>query len=140
MSWWTGLRDAFEATFIPFAESDSARKQTTGYTGLLNRGYSAAGGAVNKALGRESSADKRIEAQNASDQITAYKEQTRLAQEETDRLKNQEQVEKRRVNEKQIRLLRNQYRAGGTGMLGSSSASGSTLGSSGTSQPTKLGT
>lgn len=139
MSWWTRTRDALEATFVPFAESDSARKQTTGYTGMLNKAYSGVGGATNKILGRTNSSDKREQNQMTADQVQAYKDQTAITEKELQTTRDQQAVEKRRINEKQIRLLRNNYRSSGGGMMGNSSAPQSnTLGDQG-SLPNKLG-
>lgn len=53
-----------------------------------------------------------------NDQINAYKEQTNLAREQLNEARSQSEIEKRRIQEKQIRSLRRNYRASGMGMLG----------------------
>lgn len=92
MSWWTNLRDGY----ITF--------QTAGL--------------YNPRESRRTEADARYA---INGQIKAYKEQTELTRKEIDRVKNEEAVEKRRVNEKQIRSLRHNYRS--SGMLGGGDAS-----------------
>ena len=67
-------------------------------------------------LGLKNSTTKHKEAAMKSelnDQINAYKEQTRIAKEETDRKRGEQAAEKRRINEKQIRTLRRNYRPAG---------------------------
>ena len=55
---------------------------------------------------------KQIRAQNnaINEQIQAYKDQTEITRQQVDKLKNEENNEKRRVEEKQIRSLRRNYR------------------------------
>lgn len=56
------------------------------------------------------------EQQAINDQIKAYREQTQIAREELNQKRASELIEKRRINEKQIRALRNNFRA--QGLLG----------------------
>ncbi len=58
--------------------------------------------------------DDKKAAQNAmNEQIKAYKEQTELTRNELANKANEQAVQKRRIDEKQIRALRRSYRAGG---------------------------
>ena len=66
--------------------------------------------------------EKRNAKRMVTDQIKAYKEQTELLRAETDRKRGEEASEKRRVEEKQIRSLRRNYRGVNTGMLGANPA------------------
>lgn len=79
--------------------------------------------------------DKQMKEQNRliNEQIQAYKDQTALTQKELNDLKAQKDVERRRIDEKQIRSLRGQYRPAG-GFLNNQS-----LGNEGV-LPNKLGT
>ncbi len=52
-----------------------------------------------------------------NDQIKAYKEQTALTRQQLDQTRAAQEVEKRRIQEKQIRSLRSNYRPAG-GLLG----------------------
>lgn len=141
MSWWTDARDATEATFAPEFESDSARKRTTGYTGALNRAYSGIGGAFNKVIGRESSADKRTQMQAIYAQTQAYKDQTAITQKQIDDTRAQEDVQKRKIEEKQIRALRGGFRpAGGYSAYNSGTSGGAGGLGSDNQTPSKLGT
>ena len=65
-----------------------------------------------------------------------YKDQTELAAKQLEETRAQKDVEKRRINEKQIRSLRNNYRPSG-GLLNSQSAQ-TELGTS-SNLPNKLG-
>jgi hypothetical protein len=65
-----------------------------------------------------------------ADEIKIYKE--------ANNVKEQQNVEKRRIQEKQIRMLRSNYRPGG-GLMRASTASPAALGDS-TGLPNKLGT
>lgn len=89
MSWWTNVRDSFEKI--------------------------ATVGLYDPAKSRQADRDQR-DMVNA--QIKAYQDQTNLAQEQLDQARNETDAEKRRVNEKQIRGLRRNYRAQGAGLLG----------------------
>lgn len=63
--------------------------------------------------------DREREAQRAINaQVKAYRDQTELARQELERTRGEQDIEKRRVQEKQIRSLRRNYRAQGIGMLG----------------------
>lgn len=75
-----------------------------------------AGGIIPGILSKDDSYQKQM-----NDQVKAYKEQTELTRQELARKKDEEAVEKRRVDEKQIRALRRNYRPGS--MLGSQASS-----------------
>lgn len=65
-------------------------------------------------------ADEKRNAQKAMrDQVNAYKQQTELTRNEINRKQTEEKAEKRRVEEKQIRSLRRNYRS--NSLLGSGS-------------------
>ena len=84
MSWWTNLRDT---------------AVTIGTAGMINP--------------RESR-HKEAEARYAmNEQMRAYKQQSELTRQEIDRKRNEENAEKRRIEEKQIRSLRRNYRPAG---------------------------
>ena len=89
MSWWTDLRDTVE--------------------------YVGTAGLYDPKKSRQADRDQR-DMVNA--QIKAYQDQTALARQQLDEARSQTQAEKRRVEEKQIRALRRNYRAQGAGMLG----------------------
>lgn len=91
MSWWTDVRDTFEKV--------------------------ATFGAYDPWKSRQADRDQR-DMVNA--QIKAYQDQTALAKQQLDEARAQTDAEKRRVNEKQIRTLRRNYRAQGAsaGLLG----------------------
>lgn len=89
MSWWTDLRDSVEKV--------------------------ATFGVYDPWKSRQADRDQR-DMVNA--QIKAYQDQTALARQQLDEARNATEAEKRRVNEKQIRTLRRNYRATGAGLLG----------------------
>ena len=89
MSWWTDLRDTVEYV---------------GTAGMYDPGKS-----------RQNDRDQR---NMVNAQIKAYQDQTNLAKQQLDEARNATQAEKRRVEEKQIRSLRRNYRSSGAGMLG----------------------
>lgn len=60
--------------------------------------------------------EKRNQQRMIQEQIDAYKEQTEITRQELARKKDEEATEKRRIEEKQIRSLRRNYR--GQGFLG----------------------
>lgn len=68
------------------------------------------GGFVNKITGRESASEKRQRASDVQAQIDAYKKSTELAEKQIKDAQASKDVEKRKINEKQIRSLRNNYR------------------------------
>ncbi len=70
-------------------------------------------GLANKLTGNKSAAEKRGEASLINEQIKSYKDQTAMAQKEIDAARAEKDVQKRKVNEKQIRSLRNSYRPAG---------------------------
>lgn len=81
------------------------------------------GGAYHAITGTQNAAQKR-EAANATgdtnrmlnEQIKAYRDQTELTKNQINAAKDAQQVEQRRIQEKQIRSLRRNYRA--QGLLG----------------------
>jgi len=87
MSWWTKFRD---------------RAEKVATLGLYDPEKS-----------RREEADARYA---INDQIKAYKDQSNLAREELNKARATEEVQKRRIQEKQIRSLRRNYRP--AGMLG----------------------
>lgn len=64
---------------------------------------------------------RREQANMMADQIRAYREQTELTKKEIARKRSEEAAERRRINEKQIRSLRRNYRA--SSFLGSDQSS-----------------
>ena len=89
MSWWTDVRDTFENV--------------------------ATGGLYDPWKSRQNDRDQR-DMVNA--QIKAYQDQTAVARDQLNQARDATAAEKRRVNEKQIRTLRRNYRASGAGLLG----------------------
>lgn len=89
MSFWTDIRDAYE------------QFQTAGV--------------YNPQASRQNERDQRGLIQG---QIKAYQDQTALTRQQLDQTRNEQNVEKRRIQEKQIRSLRGTYRAQNAGMLG----------------------
>ena len=122
MSWWTKARDFAESavsTVTPFdVRSKSARNEHGGATGAFNQARDYEEGVFNKITGRPSSEDTRNQAKMVQDQIKAYQDQTALAKQQLDEARDATNIQKRRVEEKQIRSLRRNYRAAGAGMLG----------------------
>jgi len=89
MSWWTDLRDTVE--------------------------YVGTAGMYDPWKSRQNDRDQR---NMVNAQIKAYQDQTALARQQLDEARAATDAEKRRVNEKQIRTLRRNYRAQGAGLLG----------------------
>lgn len=122
MSLWTNFRDSVESAASDISVFDfrgeSARKKTSGITGAANRVRNSEEGGFNKIIGRGSESDKRTQAQAVQDQIKAYQDQTALAKQQLDQARTATETEKRRVEEKQIRALRSNYRAQSSGLLG----------------------
>lgn len=65
------------------------------------------------ALGIPTTHEKNLMNEQAFHQMEAYKEQTRLTQGEIDRAREEKSAEKRRIEEKQIRALRRNFRPAG---------------------------
>lgn len=84
MSWWTNIRDTAE------------------HIGTL--------GLYNPKESRRAEADQRYA---INDQIKSYKDQTELTRNELARNRDEQVAEKRKINEKQIRSLRRNYRPAG---------------------------
>jgi hypothetical protein len=121
MSWWTNIRDTVEEPF--------------------NKIGDVAGGVFNKITGRPSADDVRNQQYAINDQIKAYKDQTALTEKEIGDARAQQDVVKRQINEKQIRSLRNNYRASGGFLNNQGASSQSALGSSNVAGgASKLGT
>jgi hypothetical protein len=98
MSWWTDLRDTVEYV---------------GTAGMYDPWKS-------RENDRKSRENDRQQRDMVNAQIKAYQDQTNLAKQQLDEARNATQAEKRRVEEKQIRALRRNYRA--AGMLGTGAA------------------
>lgn len=141
MSFWTKARDAFESTISAIEpidiRSESARKQKTGYIGNENRLRDMETDLVHKVTGTPTAAEKRDSARMVNDQIKAYKEQTEITRQGIAEAKAQRDIERRRVEEKQIRGLRGRSRA--SGLINQASPSNTSLGGS-SGLPSKLGT
>jgi hypothetical protein len=113
MSWWTKARDIVEGV------------ATGGIAGAWNKNIGNwEGGLFNKLTGRPSADQLRQQQQQIADQVKAYQDQTELTKQQLDATRAATDVEKKRVESKQIRALRNNYRSpitgggGGGGMLG----------------------
>ena len=100
MSWWTKTRDTIEKPF-KWAEDEG-------------------GSIFNKITGRPSAAQTRASQQQITDQVKAYQDQTALEKQQLDEARASQDVEKRRIQEKQIRSMRRNYSApnSGSGLLG----------------------
>ena len=100
MSWWTKTRDTIESPFKKIED--------------------IGGSLFNKITGRPSAAQTRQQQQLVTDQVKAYQDQTNLERQQVDEARNSEAVEKRRIQDKQIRSRRRNYRApsSGAGLLG----------------------
>ncbi len=88
-------------------------------------------GAFNAITGRPSAAQQRQQAADTQAQIKAYQDQTALAKEQLDEARNATDAQKRKVEEKQIRSLRSNYRSPNSGSSGSAGMLG--VGTGGTS-------
>jgi len=64
-------------------------------------------------LGIPDAAERRNQAAMMNDQVKAYKEQSELTRTELNKAKDAQNVEQRRIQEKQIRTLRRNYRPAG---------------------------
>ncbi len=143
MSFWTKIRNGFElgaATVGGFlvggpvgavagaglaeAANSSLRKNTSDV--------------VSDITGMPSASEKREQANLINDQIKAYKNQTELTEKQINATRAEKDAQKRLINEKQIRSLRNNYRPAG-GFLNNQARAGSDL-TSNTGLPNKLGT
>lgn len=69
--------------------------------------------------GIPTAAERRAASTAINDQIKAYRTQTELSRQEVAAKKDEQVAEKRRIEEKQVRALRRNYRA--SGFLGSAS-------------------
>lgn len=93
MSFWTSIRDIVE----------SPATLATGIVGGI--------------LSNKNDEDIKNQNRQVNAQIKAYKDQTALTRQQLDQTRNEQAVERRRVQEKQIRALRSNYRPAG-GLLG----------------------
>lgn len=130
MSWWTNLRDTVETVATggaALAFNESARNKIEG--------------GFNRLTGRSSAEERRSQQSLVNDQIQAYKDQTNIAKQAADQIEGEKQVQKRLIQEKQIRSLRNNYRSAG-GFLNNQASSMPAPGGVGTSPgiTNKLGT
>jgi hypothetical protein len=105
MSWWTKIRNTVESP-IKWIQNES-------------------GGIWNKITGRPSAAQTRVQQQQienqVKDQVKAYQDQTNLERQELADARNAQDVQKRQIQEKQIRSMRRSYsapRSGSGGLLG----------------------
>lgn len=63
--------------------------------------------------------ERRHETRNMiKDQVKAYEEQTNIARDQLNAIRNQQDVEKKRIEQKQIRALRRNYRSANVSLLG----------------------
>lgn len=100
MSWWTNFRDAAEGVL------------TGGVAGEFNDSLANKEGALfNAVTGRKSAAEKRNDQSLINDQIQAYKQQTDITNKQLGEIESAKNIERRRIQEKQIRSLRNSYRS-----------------------------
>ena len=74
-----------------------------------------------KVFGIPDASEKRKQASMMNDQIKAYKDQSELTRNELNATRGAQDVEKRRIQEKQIRTLRRNYRP--AGILGAGNTS-----------------
>lgn len=107
MSWWTDIRDWSEAALLGPAAGEA-----------WDRVGNQAGAAFNKITGHPSAEDRRNQANLINEQVKAYQDQTALTRSQLDQTRAQTLGEKRRIEEKQIRALRGNYRAQNIGLLG----------------------
>jgi len=89
MSWWTDLRDSVEKV-ATFGMYDPQRIRQ----------------------------NEREQRDLVNTQIKAYTDQTAITRQQLTQAREATEIERRRVNEKQIRALRRSYRAPGGGLLG----------------------
>jgi chromatin segregation and condensation protein Rec8/ScpA/Scc1 (kleisin family) len=109
-SLWRGAKDIAKTGLDP----REGLKQVMDPGGMVSDAYHVITGAP-------TAKDKRTQQTMLADQIKAYKDQTELTRQELNTKRDQVAAEKRRVEEKQIRSLRRNYRA--PGFLGGGGAS-----------------
>lgn len=71
------------------------------------------GALYNRITHNPSAAERRAQASQIAEQVDAYKQQTELSKQELNATRDQQVAEKRKINEKQIRSLRNKFRPAG---------------------------
>lgn len=81
--------------------------------GLLDWAWDKATDAGHAITGIPTADEKRNQQKMMNEQMKAYKEQTKMAKDEIERKRGEQLVEKRRVQEKQIRHLRRNYSPAG---------------------------
>jgi|SRR5580698_6316221 hypothetical protein len=91
---------------------------------IIKQPYEMGKGIFNTITGQPSDAEKKL----MKEQMRAYKEQTEITKNEINRAKDEQLVEKRRIQEKQIRALRG--KSSSRGFLGTTSPEASTPGTS----------
>lgn len=74
---------------------------------------SSIGGQTRNIITGETEEDRARQRRMVNDQIKAYREQTEITKKELAAKKDEQAAEKRRIEEKQIRALRRNYRAQG---------------------------
>ncbi len=87
------------------------------------------GSVYHKITGTMNEDEKRNQQYAINDQIKAYKEATELSRQEISKVQDEQNVQKRMINEKQIRSLRNSYRPAG-GFLNNDSSANDKFGGS----------
>ncbi len=104
MSWWTDFRDTAENV----GEGALGGFLVGGPVGAVAGGI--AGGVGGYYVDKQA-AEKKNAQSLINMQVNAYNKQTELSKQMLDATRNQEAVEKRRIEEKQIRSLRRNYGA-----------------------------
>lgn len=81
--------------------------------GLLHKIWDKTTDVLHEVTGIPTASEKRTATQQMNDQIKAYKDQTEITRQETERKQGETQAAKRQVEQKQIRALRGTYRSQG---------------------------
>lgn len=79
----------------------------------LSKGHKKIERAISNAIPHEHSADRRAQQEAMNAQIKAYQDQTKILQDEQGRVKAERDEQQRKINEKQIRSMRRQFRPAG---------------------------
>src|ERR1700691_1323085 len=95
-------------------------KKEGGFFNGLTQTLGEAADAARGFIGLPTNADREAQQRAMNAQIQAYREQTELTRQELARTRNETSAQKRRVEEKQIRALRRNYRS--QRLLGSSTS------------------
>lgn len=99
--------------------------------GIVSDAYHALTGAPTQS-------EKRAQGRLMNEEIQAYKDQTEMTRQATAEAKSQRDIERRRVEEKTIRGMRNRSRSGGGFLNVGGAAQPSQMGNA-TNLPSKLG-